>query len=331
VNDTQDQRHRAYAAKALQGQCDTVSAGGKGSRDDDLNAAAFAVGTFLPNYPLSESEATAALLEAIGPHLGGDQGEQWARRKIARGLKDGARHPRPALDSNYTPPRLASEAPRVRTARPEPAPEYRPQQDVDGIWYSAKRVDDAAGTEPIKWLVRRGIDAATVGKHDLAREILEDGSLPGWAWVEGLGDWYTAGFRLVIPMHDADGVRRSIRARHTGETDPPGRKSTAAKYRGCAMANPPALELLRGQGGPSTVVIAEGEPDYLTAATTWPTCAVFGIVAGSWKPEHAQRIPDGSTVLLYTDADATGESYADKIRRTFAGRNVKLRPLARIQ
>jgi len=331
VDDTQDKRHRRYAAKALQGQCDTVSAGGKGSRDADLNAAAFAVGQLLHNFPLSESEATAALLDAIGPHLDrgqGDQGERWARRKIARGLNGGAGQPRPPLDPNYTPPRLASEAPRARTPIPEPPPDYPPLDTVKALWEASLPVDTSADMstwehDPTAWITSRGIDVDAVATGNLARMLPDGLELPTWAMM-GRRDWREAGYRLIVPMYDAAGEVRSIRARQTQGSSEPGRKSTAAKYKGCAMANPHALELLRGQGEPSTVVIAEGEPDYLTDATAWPTHPVFGIATGSWKPEHAQRIPDGSTVVIRTDTDKPGNDYAETIRKTFEGRNVKL-------
>ena len=326
-------RHRSYAVAALRAQCDKVSATGKGSRDADLNAAALSLGHLLPNYPLSESEITEALLDAIFPHLDGEQGEQWARRKIAHGLRDGAKNPTTPREANYRPPRhLAGETPRPRTPIPGPPPKYPPLDTVEALWGEALPVDTSADLstwdhDPAAWLQSRAIDVDAVAAHDLARMIPDGLELPPWAAI-GRRDWRMAGYRLVVPMYDAAGDLRSVHARHTRPGEAPRFKSTnptGHQVKSLLTANPHALELLRGTGEPSTVVISEGEPDYLTAATTWSTLPVFGIVAGSWTPEHAQRIPDGSTVVIRTDNDTKGDEYAEAIRNTFAGRQIELK------
>ena len=101
---------------------------------------------------------------------------------------------------------------------------------------------------------------------------------------------------------------------------------------GLVLADPIGLALLRGaredegMRWSGLVVFAEGEPDMWAYATKAGRCkngetyAVFGIEAGSWTAEHAERIPDGARVLLETHDDAAGDRYADQIAATLAGR-----------
>jgi hypothetical protein len=76
------------------------------------------------------------------------------------------------------------------------------------------------------------------------------------------------------------------------------------------------------------VVVTEGEPDLWTWSTrqrrgmapdarTW---AVLGVVNGSWNEDLAARVPSGCKVSVRTHADAAGDKYAERIRRTLAKR-----------
>jgi len=100
------------------------------------------------------------------------------------------------------------------------------------------------------------------------------------------------------------------------------KRIAAAGYKvsGLVMANQAARAMLRGEAQPSRVVVAEGEPDHLTAAIRWPTCAVIGIVSGAWNDELAARIPDGCEVVLRMDSDEAGERYAAEVAESLAGR-----------
>jgi hypothetical protein len=103
------------------------------------------------------------------------------------------------------------------------------------------------------------------------------------------------------------------------------------------MADALALEVLRTGARPEwiaeplRVVIAEGEPDFLTWATMHalksptPAYAVLGVIAGSWGDAIAARIPNGSRVIIRTDHDEAGEKYATDIIRTLARRCTVLR------
>ena len=131
---------------------------------------------------------------------------------------------------------------------------------------------------------------------------------------------------------------------------PRARKALAGRgtrLAGLVIADPMALALLRrsnddapvDDGGATwdgRIVIAEGEPDAWTWATVqrrrrWArereagtnrgaTWAVFGVIAGSWTPEIAARIPDGAEVVVRVHSDPAGDRYAAQIIETLAGR-----------
>jgi hypothetical protein len=103
------------------------------------------------------------------------------------------------------------------------------------------------------------------------------------------------------------------------------------------MADALALDVLRSGARPDwlepplRIVIAEGEPDWLTWSirrafgSPTPAYGVLGIVVGSWSEELAARIPDGSRVTIRTDHDEPGEKYAVEIASTLAHRCKVLR------
>ena len=179
-------------------------------------------------------------------------------------------------------------------------------------------------------------------------------SLPEWAAVyrlavpmyDACGELRALRFRAVDQVREpsAEGMRwRSLNV-------PRSKKALAAagsKLRGLVIADPMALALLRrsdaaapvDDGGVTwngRIVISEGEPDAWTWATVqrrrrWAqereegtdrgaTWAVLGVIAGSWTPELAERIPDGATVVIRTHADPTGEKYARGIFATLKER-----------
>jgi hypothetical protein len=87
---------------------------------------------------------------------------------------------------------------------------------------------------------------------------------------------------------------------------------------------------------PISVVVVEGEPDFLTWATRYSdgdadAPIVFGVVCGAWSGELAARIPDGARVVVRTHQDPSGERYAAEIARTLLGRCRVVRPRAREQ
>jgi len=66
------------------------------------------------------------------------------------------------------------------------------------------------------------------------------------------------------------------------------------------------------------LIVAEGEPDFLTYATHWSAAvaeapAVMGIWSGAWTETIAARIPDGTRVRIATHNDPAGHRYAARI------------------
>jgi P4 family phage/plasmid primase-like protien len=84
-----------YARAALQGEIGRVANAAKGTRNNTLNRAAFALGQLVEAGRLDQAEAErelTAAAEACG--LIGDDGAESVRKTIASGLGDGKAHPR---------------------------------------------------------------------------------------------------------------------------------------------------------------------------------------------------------------------------------------------
>jgi Toprim-like len=220
--------------------------------------------------------------------------------------------------------RGAGVAPVARpSAPPSPrAPSFPPSHELGEVWLGAGSVDtDPHVAEYLRW---RALDATAVAGLDLARALARVHDLPAWACL-GARTWLATGHRLLVPLYDAQGVLRSVLARSIERA--PLRKSTAPRgyeRSGLVMANAAGLALLeRGEAEAPTVVIREGEIDYLATATEYAG-PVFGIVAGAWTAAHAARVKDGMRVIIANDDDPAGDGYAAAIARTFQGRRVRL-------
>jgi hypothetical protein len=135
----------------------------------------------------------------------------------------------------------------------------------------------------------------------------------------------------VLPAYDATGVLRSLRARRvTPGEGPKGVAPAGYSPAGLVLACGIGRRLLEqggvaGPNGGPDVVIAEGEPDWLTWASRISDAnetpsATLGVFAGAWTPAHAARIPAGARVVVRTHHDNTGDAYADFIVATFAER-----------
>lgn len=148
----------------------------------------------------------------------------------------------------------------------------------------------------------------------------------------------------MTPVYDNTGLLRSLRFRAIRDpgTAPKALPPRGYDLGGLVMADSIGLALLRGQREDNgmkwdgRVVIAEGEPDFLSfaidknrlnqAISSRSTHAVFGVVSGSWSAGIAGRIPTGSVVAIWTHLDPKGDSYAETIRKSFAGRCEVRRP-----
>ena len=82
---------------------------------------------------------------------------------------------------------------------------------------------------------------------------------------------------------------------------------------------------------PLRIVVAEGEPDFLTWVAQGTEGAVLGVFGDSWSADIAARIPDGTELAVRTheDANDAGTRYAQKILDSLldriAGRRVSVR------
>lgn len=219
---------------------------------------------------------------------------------------------------------LARLPPPERSERGTTERRYPPRAEVDALWRASLPVDRCP--EATAWLESRGLDAPTVARLNLARSIPVGANLPGWAFYNGR-PWLVTGHRLLLPMYDAGGVMRSVRARAITS----GEKAKAVPPRNCrmgelVMASPEAVAMFRGEGDPvGRLVVAEGEPDFLTACQRWGG-AVVGVGSGAWVGAHAERVPRGATVVLWTDIDVPGDGYARSITATLPDRKILRRP-----
>jgi CHC2 zinc finger len=224
------------------------------------------------------------------------------------------------------------QAPRSQP-KPRPEPEFPPGDEVAALWGTCRAVGD--DTEVSAWLGSRALDVGAIEDFTLARALPSGIKLPSWAWFQGRS-WNDLGYRCMLPMFDQQGALRSVRARRIGKGDGPKTLPPAGfRMRGLVMADALGRQLLMEGKRPDfwprkdalRIVVAEGEPDFLTWATKFSDAdltapAVLGVVAGSWSDEIAARVPDGSRAIVRTHHDEPGEKYARAIFTTFANRDV---------
>jgi hypothetical protein len=210
---------------------------------------------------------------------------------------------------------------RVVSPLPEPEPErdYPPHREVEAVWAAARPVADVEACAVA--LALRGLypDAS------LARALV-DGQLPHWARYRG-ASWLETGHRLVLPLFDAQGTMRSLRAWQVGRdtTGPKRLPPSGHRATELVLANERALSMLRDPSGPLRLLIGEGEPDYLSLCQAYAGYAVIGIGSGSWSDAFAARVPLGSEIAVHTHHDDAGDRYAAHINATLAKRAVLTR------
>ncbi len=202
---------------------------------------------------------------------------------------------------------------------PEPERDYPPRAEVAALWSSTLQFGDAER----EWATSRSLDADLF--PDLARRLPLEGVLPRWASYQGRS-WRETGHRVVVPMFDAAGEMRSVRAIRVTDGESPKRLPPGGhKASGLVMACEFAQGMLCGTYIPARVLILEGEPDFLSAmAYPWDEVyARIGITSGSWTAAIAERIPSCSTVILGTHNDAAGEKYAKAIEATLPNHTLR--------
>ena len=222
------------------------------------------------------------------------------------------------------------------------APLYPPESEVSALWAAAEPIEadpdlyPEADTTAARCLAGRAIDPGMVCLYQLARVLPVGAGAPSWARCRGIP--WPRSHRLILPVVDHLGAVRSLRAWNIdGEVasdDTPKRVAPAGHITaGLVLACPVGRRMLvTGQAptwatdaAPLVVYVVEGEPDFLTLASrvadhdeTPP--AVLGVVAGSWCEAIADRIPDGSRVVIRTHDDEAGLRYGEAIYSTLADR-----------
>jgi hypothetical protein len=213
---------------------------------------------------------------------------------------------------------------------PKPKDPVRPPtEEVLSLWETCIPVDE--DKELSAQLVNRCIDPTDVSERDLARALPTLAQVPRWAWGPG-GAWNQSGHRLLTPMFDETGQIQSLHARNIAENGPRPKGLSPARYdiSGLVFAENFAQQILERGSFPewwdfpqekSVFIVTEGVTDFLTWATHYKDNAedapiVFGVIAGSWTPAIASRVPERCEVMVRTDQDAAGHKYADNICKT---------------
>lgn len=225
-------------------------------------------------------------------------------RAMADEIRDGAERP---------------ERRRVESPEPQPEPEYPPETEVRALWDASVPVDRDALA--VRLLMGRSINFELVATLGLARSLAGLTGLPSWAAYGGR-PWSRTGHALLVPAWDPQGALRSVRAWRVTDGDSPKRLPPRGhKAAELVQANLLGVRMLRRQACPLRLWIVEGEPDYLTAATTFGTGeAVIGIGSGSWTGLFAERVPKGTTVYVATHPDEAGDRYAEHVIETLGDR-----------
>jgi hypothetical protein len=202
-------------------------------------------------------------------------------------------------------------------AAPTPAPRYPPTEEVlerwqstqfvtrlklwtDEEWREAYPLHESQITTAEKWLLSKRINPTAVRERDLARVCCR---LHTWG-------------RLIVPLFDVEGVMRSMIYRSVKGEEPKSLFIKGYERRGLCFGVIPTT--------PTKLIIVEGEKKYLQhVANETPLpdgTSCIGIESGAWTDAHAARLADGSSVIVRTDPDKQGASYATHIRRTLEDR-----------
>jgi hypothetical protein len=223
---------------------------------------------------------------------------------------------------------------RPRFVPPPPVPpRYPPAAEVQALIEACGPC--ARDPEIAAELTRRKIDPVGVDRYGLAFALPLSAKLPDWAGYiggrENAVPWTVDGYRLIVPMRGSDGKVTSVRARAVTprpEGMPKALPASGYSSVGLVMACPCAAVMLSFGAWVGRcerrVVVSEGEPDWLTWASRGSgprELASLGIGgAGQWTQGLADRVPDGSTVILRTDQDDAGDKYAESITASLRGR-----------
>lgn len=212
---------------------------------------------------------------------------------------------------------LRSDKPRAERPMPAdpvagPEKEYPDPKEVADLWGTSTDVAD--DPDVARLLGRRYLFPGPA----LARAA-RDTPQP-WARFQGQ-PWALAGYRLILPLYAPNGTMASVRAWRVTEGDGPKRLPPAGRRSsGLVLANTAALRWMRAPSHPIKLVIAEGEPDFLSACEAWPEVPIVGIYSGAWTQDFADLVPLCSLVTIRTHDDEAGNKYASQIAKTLSKR-----------
>lgn len=335
--DRREPRYRAECLAAGQEMIGALRDPGSGARNE---AWAHEAGRALRLVAWGGGDVESAAVEAARRLKRGRsearRSARWARgQEKPPGLPD-------AGFQRYVAGRSHDEIGATRPAPPQKPPpavapirQRPPAREVARLWECAGPVTGDA--EVSAWVDSRGIDPCVVADRDLARVLRKDATLPGWARFRGQS--WASGYRCLFRAWGPTGRLESIRARWVGANAPPdGFAKAAAAAAGPGSAT--GLILADGLGRqllalgalpdwwpplPLRICVSEGEPDWLTWATRFADSALeapalLGIWAGAWTQDVADRIPASAEVLVRTDLDPSGASYAKRVVASLAGR-----------
>lgn len=207
----------------------------------------------------------------------------------------------------------------------EPERDYPPLDEVRALWETATGLD--GDEQAVDWASARGLNAYALDGSEVVRALSPRTKLPSWARYQG-ATWVETGHRLVVPMFDATGAMRSVRACRIVDGESPKRLPPAGhKASALVMLCPLGVALFRGTFSASRVVISEGEPDFLLWASETGIAATVrvGIVSGSWTTPIAMRFAPGVEVAVRTDPDDAGDRYAKEIGASLQRRGCHVR------
>ena len=314
----------AYVRAALEAELSSLRNTSSGRACAAFRAAA-AVGGLVGAGAVVHEEAEELLLSGA---LDTGLPEREARRHVRRGLLRGEKTPRVLPEGRS--PDFVTSAPIQRTPTNHQPPTRPPREEVEALWFASVPV--GSDPEAAEWFCYRYQSLSICERielWDLARALPADLALPGWARSRG-GPWNRTGHRILFRLWDHTGQAASLRARCVDpDVTPKSLVPFGFSVKGLVLSDPLGLQLLSGTVPDwwelHEIVISEGEVDWATWASRQPEVepqgpACFGVEAGSWSQEIADRIPDGAAVVLRTHHDAAGERYAEQIAATLRGR-----------
>jgi hypothetical protein len=220
---------------------------------------------------------------------------------------------------------------------------FPPRAEVQRLWDGAGSL--IANDQAAQYVADRlGDDApALVDALDLARVVSVGSWVPPWARFRGDGEvartWLETGHRLILPAVDHHGAVRSLRAWRIVDGDTPKRLPPSGhRASGLVLADGLARQVLEAAslpewwpaGEPFDVLLAEGEPDYVTLAILSSDAnevapAVIGITSGGFNADFAARLPANCRATLCTHHDPAGHDYANRIGRLLVRRGIEVR------